>query len=699
MYGSAEEIEKRRQQALEKQKQRKENLQKNVLNENVPTNTTNSVSSSNFYGNEKHENKLKHNFNNLSVTKPYQRPMSQNVNNNKPSPAKIAPVFLRPLKITFSFVTEDRFTVKTSSYSEIAVTIFKTIPSKSFDPKTRNWTFHYRDYEKLLKEVQNNVSLKNSNLLIEPIPNFALRIFRESPGDDHLRDMPLSEYIEPKLAHTLMGFQKEGFYFGVAKQGRVLIADEMGLGKTYQAIALADFYKSDWPLLICTTAAMREQWAAKLRELLPRINPQKIICITSGQDLGVESANIVITSYSLMESLGATLLEKKFGVLIMDESHTLKNNKAKRTSVAEDLSKVAKRVILLSGTPALSRPKELYSQISMLAPGFASFKEYSTRYCDGKLTTFGWNADGTSNLEELNLLLKKKFMIRRTKDDVEHDLKEKNRESVILDTSLIKTNDPNLSQYADEFSKSKGRDREEILLKFYSATAEIKIKAVCAYLKTLLKDINLKFIVFAHHRVMLDALSDFMYTQGIDFMKIDGTTKHDIRDKNVARFQNEPRCRVAVLSLLACSAGITLTAAKMVVFAELTWTPSILEQAESRAHRIGQTDDITVKYLLAKGTADDLIWPMLQKKQHYLNKAGLNNEDFSDNTCISAPNSAGNITPYLTKTQKVTPNIAIPSTSKCNLSDSRLTETEKKTEDEIDWGDEEDDLLLASIDI
>lgn len=573
MFGSAEEIEKRRLQALERQKLRKANLQKTSVNENTSTNTiTSGVIPSNFYPNTSHENKIRPNistYNKPSTgVKPYDR------NPVKSSNPTIPPIFKKPLTLTFAFVSETRFVVRISGYSDDLLKIFKTISSKIYDAKKSQWTFHYNDYEKLIGAINKSEQLKSFNLKVEPIPNFTLKAlrFREQKEADHLRDMPLSECIEPKLANCLMSFQKEGFYFGVAKQGRVLIADEMGLGKTYQALALADFYKNDWPLLICTAALMREQWASKIRELLPKIHPQKIFCMTSGSDTGLESARIVITSYTLMESMGGVLLEKKFGVVIMDESHTLKSNKAKRTNVAEDLCKIAKRVILLSGTPALSRPKELYSQINMLSPGFATFKDYSTRYCAGHLTTFGWNADGVSNLEELNLLLKKKFMIRRVKDDCMDDLKEKYRESIILDTSLIKSNDPRMTQCANEYNKSK---QEDILLKYYSVTAEIKTKAVCAYLKSLLKDGTLKFIVFAHHRVMLDALDKFMYSEGIDFIKIDGTTRHDVRDKFVYKFQNEPKCRVAVLSLLACSAGITLTAAKMVVFAELTWTPSV----------------------------------------------------------------------------------------------------------------------------
>ena len=77
-------------------------------------------------------------------------------------------------------------------------------------------------------------------------------------------------------------------------------------------------------------------------------------------------------------------------------------------------------------------------------------------------------------------------------------------------------------------------------------------------------------------------------------------------------FQCDDNVRVALLSITAANAGLTLTAAQLVVFAELFWNPGILTQAEDRAHRIGQTDSVTVRYLVAKCTADDELWPMIQ---------------------------------------------------------------------------------------
>ncbi|KAB7502383.1 SWI/SNF-related matrix-associated actin-dependent regulator of chromatin subfamily A-like protein 1 [Armadillidium nasatum] len=149
------------------------------------------------------------------------------------------------------------------------------------------------------------------------------------------------------------------------------------------------------------------------------------------------------------------------------------------------------------------------------------------------------------------------------------------------------------------------------------------------YVKELLTEGNKKFLVFAHHRIMLNSISETCEEQKVHYIRIDGSTNSESRQKLVDHFQTDPNTRVAVLSITAASSGITLTAAQLVVFAELYWNPGLLIQAEDRAHRIGQVDSVLVQYLVAKGTADDFIWPLVQSKLNILNKVGLSKDSFS----------------------------------------------------------------------
>lgn len=109
----------------------------------------------------------------------------------------------------------------------------------------------------------------------------------------------------------------------------------------------------------------------------------------------------------------------------------------------------------------------------------------------------------------------------------------------------------------------------------YSLSGEAKVKGVNAFIETLL-DNETKFIVFAHHYAVLDRLEDTMVKQKVNYIRIDGRIDIHKRYEAVRRFQNDPKCLVAILSLTASSQGITLTAASCVVFAEMNWTPGIM---------------------------------------------------------------------------------------------------------------------------
>lgn len=164
----------------------------------------------------------------------------------------------------------------------------------------------------------------------------------------------------------------------------------------------------------------------------------------------------------------------------------MKNYKTKSTTVAIRLAEQAKRVVLLTGTPALSRPSELFTQLQMIDPTFFNFKEYSIRYCAGKQSTFGWDASGQSNLQELNAVLGRKFMIRRTKEQVEFQLKEKSRETIVLDKASVwgctdestKEAVENIKEYSKDYQHLQGKQRDDVLLKWYTETAMVKANAV-----------------------------------------------------------------------------------------------------------------------------------------------------------------------------------------------------------------------------
>lgn len=215
---------------------------------------------------------------------------------------------------------------------------------------------------------------------------------------------------------------------------------------------------------------------------MPSISVMDTQYMVSGKDY-IGDAKILIVSHDMMSRCLDKLLERHFGILIVDESHTLKNFKAKCTKAATELGKQANRVILLSGTPALSRPSELYTQLAIIDERFfGNFFEYSKRYCDAKQTNFGWDANGKSNLSELEIILAKKFMIRRTKEDVLKSLPNKEQEIVTLDVNLNQFSEADrksLNALANNYNrKKKGGEKHAALLTFFAETAKIKIPSV-----------------------------------------------------------------------------------------------------------------------------------------------------------------------------------------------------------------------------
>lgn len=226
-------------------------------------------------------------------------------------------------------------------------------------------------------------------------------------------------------------------------------------------------------------------------------------------------------------------------------------------------------------------------------------------------------------------------MVRRLKSDVLSQLPAKQRKMVVIAPEGINAKTKAaLAAAAKEMAqgfKNKGQEKEALLL-FYNRTAEAKIRCVIEYIMDLLESGREKFLVFAHHKLMLDSVCDELGKKNVGFIRIDGNTASADRQSLCQKFQFSDKLSVAVLSITAANMGLTLSSADLVVFAELFWNPGVLIQAEDRVHRIGQTNSVNIHYLVAKGTADDYLWPMIQEKIRILGQAGLSEANFSETT-------------------------------------------------------------------
>ncbi|KAM7105017.1 SWI/SNF-related matrix-associated actin-dependent regulator of chromatin subfamily A-like protein 1 isoform 1-T2 [Molossus nigricans] len=519
-------------------------------------------------------------------------------------------------------------------YSQELIALFKQMDSRNYDVKTRKWNFLLEEHNKLIERVRCLPQVQ-----LNPLPKtltlaFASQLERTSLS--LTADVPEADLsgVDPKLVSSLLPFQRAGVNFAIAKGGRLLLADDMGLGKTVQAICIAAFYRKEWPLLVVVPSSVRFTWEQAFLRWLPSLTPEHINVVVTGKDR-LTAGLVNIVSFDLLSKLEKQL-KTPFKVVIIDESHFLKNIKTARCRAAMPILKVAKRAVLLSGTPAMSRPAELYTQIIAVKPTFfPQFHAFGLRYCDAKRHQWGWDYSGSSNLGELKLLLEEAVMLRRLKSDVLSQLPAKQRKMVVAAPGRISAKArASLDAAAREMTtkdKSKGQQREALIL-FFNRTAEAKIPCVIEYILDLLESGREKFLVFAHHKVVLDAITKELERKQVQHIRIDGSTSSADREDLCQQFQLFQGHAVAVLSITAANMGLTFSSADLVVFAELFWNPGVLMQAEDRVHRIGQSNSVGIHYLVARGTADDYLWPMIQEKIKVLGEAGVSEANFSEMT-------------------------------------------------------------------
>ncbi|XP_034533315.1 DNA annealing helicase and endonuclease ZRANB3 [Notolabrus celidotus] len=438
-----------------------------------------------------------------------------------------------------------------------------------------------------------------------------------------------------KLLWRLMPFQREGVEFALSKNGRCMIADEMGLGKTVQAIAVAYAFRKEWPLLVVVPSSLKYPWIEELERWIPELQPGDINLVENkSHTMGISSSKVTVLGYGLLTTDARPLVEalsrQKFAVVVVDESHYLKSRNAARTKILVPLIQSAKRLVLLTGTPALGRPEELFMQIEALYPNMmGTWTEYAKQYCNAHYRFFGarrlWDCRGASHLEELHQRLST-IMIRRLKAEVLTQLPPKIRQRIPFDLPKEAAKEASAS-FAEWERLMRGMgsgavDTEDpfiqlmgLITQMYKQTAIAKAGAVKDYIKMMLEAEQLKFLVFAHHLTMLQACTEAAIEAKAGYIRIDGSVPASERIQLVHKFQGDPETRVAILSIQAAGQGLTLTAASHVVFAELYWNPGHIKQAEDRAHRIGQTSSVNVHYLIANGTFDTVMWSMLNRKE------------------------------------------------------------------------------------
>jgi SWI/SNF-related matrix-associated actin-dependent regulator 1 of chromatin subfamily A len=409
--------------------------------------------------------------------------------------------------------------------------------------------------------------------------------------------------------------QIEARDFLIKNDGRVLVADPPGVGKTLSTVLYLE-HLNQWPCLVVCPPAVLGHWKKEFEQQLP----DRKAVIIRGEALceGDLHHDMVILNYDILDAQKPWLLEHQYKCIVFDECDKLANKATKWTQAAMVLAKHCPRVMGLSGTPIANMPADFYPILNMIRPDmFGDEREYLWRYCQPEFhERFGWQFKGATKLQELHERIKP-FMIRRPKSIL--NLPKQTVRMEFVDMENRETYNILHKQYVGTVRtppafRRKGIDKLQLLSNLMMLCARCKARGTVMWIrKFLAENPGEKLIVFAINKQFIDVVRR-RAAEPHESVVIDGSTPAKKRDANVEAFQTDPKVRLAIINIKAGGAGITLTAAKTTVVAQLPWTPRDCEQLSGRTDRISQTRENEVIYLLTKDTIEEKLCKAIQEK-------------------------------------------------------------------------------------
>ena len=432
----------------------------------------------------------------------------------------------------------------------------------------------------------------------------------------------------PPLPHQKEAIQK------LVENKKFILADDMGLGKTTSTIIAALETKSKKVLIICP-ATLKINWKREIENYSDRS-----IYISEGKNFSTDH-DFVIINYDILKNFhdpknrSESLIEKaNFDLVIIDEAHYIKNAQAQRTKLINDIVKKVDRLWLLTGTPMTSRPIDYYNLLSLSdSPVAKNWMAYVIRYCSGYQFKVGnrkvWNVMGASNLDELRDRTSS-TILRRLKEDV-LDLPEKIITPVYLRLKS-KEYEEVMGEYYNWYEKNP-EESKSLTVQFTKLTkvrqiiANEKISQTIELAENIIEQ-DKKVIIFCNFTESLNKIVEHF---GKSAVKVDGSMSKNERQFSVDQFQENPKVKVFVGNIKAAGVGLTLTSAEAVIMNDLSFLPSDHSQAEDRAYRIGQKNNVLVYYPIFENTIEGIIYDILnQKKQVIATVMGdnINSTDF-----------------------------------------------------------------------
>lgn len=484
----------------------------------------------------------------------------------------------------------------------------------------------------------------SSQITIQCTPG--VRQFQKSLTDlDYDDSVP----IAARLNKFLHPYQKAGVRwlrrlrdFGLGG----ILADDMGLGKTVQAIcALSEVHtngKKVPPSLIVCPTSLVDNWKEELARFDPHL---KVVTFVGApgerRKLLAHSKNIdvFVTSYGLIQRDLEQFEGLSFSYILLDEAQAIKNRETRNARSVKRLK--ADYRLVLTGTPIENSLEDLWSLFDYLMPGFLSSHE---RFMQTYVRP------GRESEKSIDFLKKRiaPFVLRRMKHDVLEDLPPI---SHITYHCYLHNEQQAIYQKAAKQAKEElvtlvereGFDKARL----HVLATLTRLKQICCHPNLVLKDGEQKTssakyemlqdlldglienghktVLFSQYTRMLGIIREDLVRNGIPHLYLDGTTKN--RLSLVKQFNDDPNIPIFLVSLRAGGNGLNLVGADSVIHYDMWWNPAVENQATDRVWRMGQKTKVTSYRLITKGTIEEYIVGLQEKKRDLISGLVESDED------------------------------------------------------------------------
>ena len=446
---------------------------------------------------------------------------------------------------------------------------------------------------------------------------------------------PVEVTVPKTLNGELRPYQQTGLkwlWTNVSKGFGVCMADDMGLGKTIQIISLILKLKEDnqlqKPVLVICPTTLIGNWMKELQMFAPSLDA--VIYHGAERKLDVKH-DIILTTYAIMRIDVDELKKQNWGMIIVDEAQNIKNPDTAQTIAIKMLKADIK--VAMTGTPVENRLTELWSIFDFINRGYlGTLKEFQKSYAI-PIERF----KETSRAAKLKMSVSP-FVLRRLKTDknVISDLPEKMvlNEYCYLSKPQAVLYEKTLNEMMEKISGFTGINRRGNIFKLITALKQIcnhpyqflkggeisrelsgKMDKCISTVESILEH-GEKTLIFTQYKEMGDILckviADECNTEPLFFH---GSLTVPQREELIDKFQNNPDCKIMILSLKAGGTGLNLTSATNVIHYDLWWNPAVEEQATDRTYRIGQDKNVMVHRMITLGTFEEKIDEMLKSKK------------------------------------------------------------------------------------